>query len=34
MIEIDGLTKSFGAAKVLDGLTLAAPSGQRIALVG
>ena len=34
MIEIEGLTKSFGAAKVLDGLTLAAPSGQRIALVG
>ncbi|HMN71110.1 MAG TPA: ABC transporter ATP-binding protein [Rhodoblastus sp.] len=34
MIEIDGLTKSFGAARVLDGLTLAAPSGQRIALVG
>lgn len=34
MIEIDGLTKTFGAARVLDGLTLAAPSGQRIALVG
>lgn len=34
MIEIEGLTKNFGAARVLDGLTLAAPSGQRIALVG
>lgn len=34
MIEIEGLTKSFGTAKVLDGLTLASPSGQRIALVG
>lgn len=34
MIEISGLTKRFGAAKVLDDLTVAAPDGQRIALVG
>ena len=34
MILIDGLTKQFGATRVLDGLTLNAPAGQRIALVG
>lgn len=34
MILIDGLTKQFGTARVLDGLTLSAPAGQRIALVG
>jgi ABC-2 type transport system ATP-binding protein len=34
MIRIDGLTKRFGATRVLDGLSLEAPSGQRIALVG
>ena len=34
MILIDSLTKQFGATRVLDGLTLGAPSGQRIALVG
>ncbi len=34
MIVVDGLTKNFGATRVLDGLSLKAPSGQRIALVG
>lgn len=34
MILIDGLTKQFGATRVLDGLTLSAPAGQRIALIG
>lgn len=34
MIRIDGLTKQFGATRVLDGLSLDSPSGQRIALVG
>ena len=34
MILIDGLIKQFGGARVLDGLTLNAPAGQRIALVG
>ncbi len=34
MILIDGLSKQFGATRVLDGLSLDAPSGQRIALVG
>jgi len=34
MILIDGLIKQFGATRVLDGLTLSAPAGQRIALVG
>jgi len=34
MILIDGLIKQFGGTRVLDGLTLNAPAGQRIALVG
>jgi len=34
MIVIEGLTKEFGSTRVLDGLTLTAPAGQRIALVG
>jgi len=34
MIAIEGLTKQFGGTLVLDGLTLTAPAGQRIALVG
>ncbi|MCL2715026.1 MAG: ATP-binding cassette domain-containing protein [Alphaproteobacteria bacterium] len=34
MIVIEGLTKQFGSTRVLDGLTLSAPAGQRIALVG
>ncbi|MDE2375767.1 ABC transporter ATP-binding protein [Bradyrhizobium sp.] len=34
MILVDGLTKRFGATRVLDGLSIEAPSGQRIALVG
>jgi ABC-2 type transport system ATP-binding protein len=34
MILIEGLSKQFGATRVLDALSLDAPSGQRIALVG
>lgn len=34
MILINGLTKQFGATRVLDDLSLEAPTGQRIALVG
>jgi len=34
MITLSGLTKTFGAARVLDGLDLAVPTGQRIALIG
>ena len=34
MITLRGVAKSFGAAKVLDGLDLEIPTGQRIALVG
>ena len=34
MIVIDRLVKQFGGARVLDELTLSAPAGQRIALVG
>ena len=34
MITLRAVTKSFGSAKVLDGLDLDIPTGQRIALVG
>ena len=34
MITIAGLTKTFGGARILDGLDLAVPAGQRIALIG
>jgi ABC-2 type transport system ATP-binding protein len=34
MIQLRGLSKRFGAARVLDNLSLEAPSGQRVALVG
>jgi ABC-2 type transport system ATP-binding protein len=34
MIALRAVTKSFGSAKVLDGLDLDIPTGQRIALVG
>ena len=34
MITLSGLTKIFGATRVLDGLTLDVPTGQRIALIG
>ena len=34
MIALSGLTKNFGAARVLDKLTLDIPKGQRIALIG
>lgn len=34
MITLAGLTKTFGAARVLDGLDLEVPPGQRIALIG
>ncbi len=33
-IEVDNISKSFGRARVLDGLTLEIPSRQRVALVG
>jgi phospholipid/cholesterol/gamma-HCH transport system ATP-binding protein len=34
MILLDGLTKSFGARRVLDGLTLDAPDGQNTVIIG
>jgi len=34
MIEVEQLSKSFGRTRVLEGLTLAIPSQQRVALVG
>ncbi len=34
MIAIEALTKTLGGATVLDGLSLAVPQGQRIALIG
>lgn len=34
MISLKGLAKSFGAARILDGLDLEIPAGQRIALIG
>lgn len=34
MIRLEGVAKSFGAARILDGLSLEIPAGQRIALIG
>jgi len=34
MIVLDGLTKAFGARRVLDGLTLDAPDGQNTVIIG
>ena len=34
MIWLEGLTKSFGAARILNGISLEVPDGQRIALIG
>ena len=34
MISLEGLTKSFGAARILNGISLEVPYGQRIALIG
>jgi len=34
MILLDGLTKSFGAHRVLDGLTLDVPDGQNTVIIG
>lgn len=34
MIRLENLTKSFGTSRVLDGLSLIVPEGQRIALIG
>ncbi len=34
MISLKGLTKSFGAARILNGIDLDVPVGQRIALIG
>jgi phospholipid/cholesterol/gamma-HCH transport system ATP-binding protein len=34
MIQLDGLTKSFGAQRVLDGLTLDVPDGENTVIIG
>lgn len=34
MISLKGLAKTFGAARILDGIDLEIPTGQRIALIG
>jgi phospholipid/cholesterol/gamma-HCH transport system ATP-binding protein len=34
MIQLDGLTKSFGANRVLDGVTLDVPDGQNTVVIG
>jgi phospholipid/cholesterol/gamma-HCH transport system ATP-binding protein len=34
MIQLDGLTKSFGAKRVLDGVTLDVPDGQNTVIIG
>jgi phospholipid/cholesterol/gamma-HCH transport system ATP-binding protein len=34
MIQLDGLTKSFGAKRVLDGVTLDVPDGQNTVVIG
>ncbi len=34
MIQLDGLTKSFGAKRVLDGVSLEVPDGQNTVIIG
>jgi phospholipid/cholesterol/gamma-HCH transport system ATP-binding protein len=34
MIQLDGVTKSFGAKRVLDGVTLDVPDGQNTVIIG
>jgi phospholipid/cholesterol/gamma-HCH transport system ATP-binding protein len=34
MIQLEGLTKSFGAGRVLDGLSLEVPDGQNTVIIG